>query len=273
VRSDELGELQVSLEQALEAMQRAVEGAVRRRRLIGMPPAARPGAAYSQGPESIGAPHQVPDQYVFSWLRLLLLISLFFLTGAASSGELSGRVVGITDGDTLTVLDSEFAQHKIRLAGIDAPEKGQAFGQSAKAALSALAFHRSVRVEWSKADRYNRLIGKVLVSGEDVNLQMISIGMAWHFKKYVNEQAPADRQRYAEAEVKARQMKRGLWSTADPIAPWDYRSFQRSRPSELPANMRLPVVMVSVAPPFVKGKGNTIGSIDSARREAADSPL
>jgi hypothetical protein len=101
----------------------------------------------------------------------------------------------VADGDTITVLDENRHQHKIRLAGIDAPEKAQDFGQRSKQSLSDQAYRQHVMVETGKTDRYGRLVGKVLVNGQDVNLEQVRRGMAWHYKAYQREQAPADRPR------------------------------------------------------------------------------
>lgn len=154
---------------------------------------------------------------------LLSVAFISLLAGGAAADTLSGRVVGVTDGDTITVLDASRQQHKVRLAGIDAPEKSQAFGQRAKQHLSQLVFGRPVTIEGSKLDRYGRLIGKVLVVGIDANLQQVKAGLAWHYKKYANEQSPSDRVIYAQAEDEARSRRIGLWAEASPQAPWDYR--------------------------------------------------
>ena len=95
-------------------------------------------------------------------LKFLLLIVLFIATDIQAA-DLQGRVVGISDGDTLTILDSDRRQHKVRLAGIDAPEKSQAFGQASKVSLSEQAFGRDVVVVWDKQDRYGRIIGFLLL--------------------------------------------------------------------------------------------------------------
>ncbi|GIZ51097.1 thermonuclease family protein [Noviherbaspirillum aridicola] len=147
---------------------------------------------------------------------------LWPLTGLHAA-ELTGRVVSIADGDTLTVLVEGRQQYKIRLAGIDAPERRQAFGERARQHLSELAFGQTVQVEWNKADRYGRVIGKVRVSGRDVNLDMVGAGMAWHYKAYATEQSPRDQNTYGAAESAARRAKRGLWRDADPLAPWEFR--------------------------------------------------
>ncbi len=101
--------------------------------------------------------------------------------------------MAIADGDTLTLLDAAHQQHRIRLSGIDAPEKKQAFGQRSKAALSALAFDKEVVAECDKRDRYRRLVCKILVDGVDVNLEQVRTGLAWWYRKYASEQGAADR--------------------------------------------------------------------------------
>lgn len=134
-----------------------------------------------------------------------------------------GRVVGVQDGDTITVLDSSNENHRIRLQGIDAPEKGQAFGSKSGQTLSQAVFDRVVTVEWSKHDRYGRIVGKVLLDGHDICVEQVSAGMAWHYKYYQDEQTLEDRKLYAEVEDSARSAKLGLWIDPDPIPPWDFR--------------------------------------------------
>jgi endonuclease YncB( thermonuclease family) len=146
----------------------------------------------------------------------------------AHAETVTGRVVGVADGDTITVLDADKVQHKIRLAGIDAPEKKQAFGNRSKESLSDLAFDQTVNVETSKRDRYGRQIGKVLVNGRDVNLVQVERGMAWFYRQYQREQSPNDQRLYEAAEDAAKAEKRGLWRDADPVAPWKFRHAKRS---------------------------------------------
>lgn len=134
---------------------------------------------------------------------------------------IEGKVIGVADGDTITVLDSSKIQHKISLAGIDAPESSQDFGQKSKQHLSSLVFDRPVVVQYDKLDKYGYIIGKVLLEGKDINYVQILFGYAWHYKEYQSEE---DRKVYAEAEVKARLSKRGLWSTPNPTPPWVYRN-------------------------------------------------
>ncbi len=141
----------------------------------------------------------------------------------ALAETITGRVVGVADGDTIIVLDADKVQHKIRLAGIDAPEKKQPFGNRSKESLSALAFDKTVNVETGKRDRYGRQIGKVLVNGRDVNLVQVERGMAWFYRQYQRDQSPNDRRLYEAAEDAAKAGKRGLWRDADPVPPWEFR--------------------------------------------------
>lgn len=146
---------------------------------------------------------------------------LFGLT--CHAGTIDGRVVGVADGDTITVLDAVLVQHKIRLAGIDAPEKKQAFGQRSRQSLSDQVFGVTVTVETSKRDKYSRGVGKVLVGGVDVNLAQVRRGMAWHYKAYAKEQPAVDRKVYADAENEARAAGLGLWADPEPVPPWGFR--------------------------------------------------
>ena len=158
------------------------------------------------------------------YLALCTLVAVGLTCNAAT---IEGRVVGVADGDTITVLATDKAQHKIRLAGIDAPEKKQAFGQRSKQSLSDLVFSKTVTVETAKRDRYGRDVGKVLVDGIDANLVQVQRGFAWHYKAYEREQSPSDRKVYADAEIEAKAAGCGVWLDAAPVPPWEYRRQQR----------------------------------------------
>ena len=153
----------------------------------------------------------------------LVCILLILFPFGVFADTLNGKVVKITDGDTLVVLDADNTQRKIRLSGIDAPESNQPFGKRSKEALSALVAGQRVEVDWHKHDRYGRIVGKVIAQGKDVNLDQVRTGMAWWYRKYANEQSLVDQGIYAAAEAKARVTGVGLWTDKDPIAPWDWR--------------------------------------------------
>lgn len=152
-----------------------------------------------------------------------LLAAFLFVTLSAHADQIRGVVVGISDGDTVTVLDNNRQQHKIRLSGIDAPESNQPFGQKSKSNLSALIFNREVIAECSKTDKYRREICKILVEGIDANLEQVKAGMAWWYRQYSKEQSPKDREDYEVAEFNAKARRVGLWADTNPVPPWKWR--------------------------------------------------
>lgn len=161
--------------------------------------------------------------------RFLLLVATLLVANPSVADILQGRVVSVSDGDTVTVLDRSNTQFKIRLMGIDAPEKKQAFGNKSKESLSDLVFNKQVSVEYRKQDKYGRTLGKIIVDGIDANLEQVKAGMAWHYKKYQNEQSIEDRFIYANAEILARSKKRGLWFDREPTPPWEWRKQQKEK--------------------------------------------
>lgn len=163
------------------------------------------------------------EQGVNTKSKVLLTVVALLLALQSHADTLKGKVIGVADGDTITVLDTDKTHHKIRLAGIDAPEKKQAFGQRSKQSLSDLVFSKAVTVDTNKIDRYGRVVGKVLVNGMDANLAQVQRGMAWHYKAYEREQPAIDRKVYADAENEAKAARRGLWADAYPVPPWNFR--------------------------------------------------
>jgi len=175
------------------------------------------------------------------WLLILALASALSCThrsaqpkqrttpSLASSGSqtLTGRVIAIFDGDTITLLDSANTQHRIRLAGIDAPESHQAFGEQSRQSLSEMIFGKDVSVSYQKVDQYGRLVGKIILDGKDINLEQVKAGMAWHYKFYEDEQTPEDRDAYAQAESEARAARRGLWQDPNPTEPYQFRKEEK----------------------------------------------
>lgn len=151
---------------------------------------------------------------------LSLVIILFSIS--INAKELMGQVIKVIDGDTITILDANKEQFKIRLSGIDAPEKSQAFGNESKQSLSEMIAGKEVKVDYNKRGRYGRIIGKVLLN-EDINLAQVKRGLAWHYKQYEREQEVEDRALYAQEEYLAQKDKLGLWNDKTPIPPWDFR--------------------------------------------------
>lgn len=161
-------------------------------------------------------------------IALLLILSLPAANGESPTKTLQGQVVAIADGDTLIVLDADKTQHKVRLDGIDTPEKGQAFGTQARKALADKVFRQQVRIEWKRQDRYGRVLGQVHIGDRWINLELIAEGMAWHYKQYNSDAM------LAAAEVQARKSKVGLWAESAPIPPWDFRRGVRSQTDAQP---------------------------------------
>jgi len=165
------------------------------------------------------------------WLFGLLAI----FAGPLLAAEYTGKVVGVSDGDTLTLLvldGASFKQIKVRLGEIDTPESRQPYGQRAKQALSDLAYNQQARVVVQDVDRYGRTVGRVFVGATDVNAEMIRQGAAWVYRQYLK-----DRSLLAlEAEAKA--AKRGLWGLPETerCPPWDWRKGSCSKPSAAPAS-------------------------------------
>lgn len=155
--------------------------------------------------------------------HLIVLLANIGLGTCSFANTFQGKVVGVTDGDTITFVDTSNRQYKVRLAAIDAPEKAQAFGSHSRENLSNLVFGKFVTVDWAKKDRWGRVVGKVLVAEQDANLLQLRAGLAWHYKAYASEQTEVDRADYARAELSARTRRAGIWSTNNPVPPWEYR--------------------------------------------------
>ncbi len=155
---------------------------------------------------------------------LILLATLICGTTAlAETLDCPCKVVKVSDGDTVHVLDQSNTKHKIRLGGIDAPEKKQVYGKKSTKNLANLIAGQNVDVEYNKRDRYGRIIGKLLKDGQDINLLQVKQGYAWHYKYYQRDQSEIDRILYSSAEINAREKTIGLWSVPAAIPPWEFR--------------------------------------------------
>ena len=170
---------------------------------------------------------------LFMILKRLLIIILFSIS-TYTYGDFNAQVVRIVDGDTIQVIDSNGIKFKIRLLGIDTPELKQRFGYESSLSLKKIIDGKSVIIiskpEKNKPytlGRYKRIIGKIILNGKDINLEMVQKGMAWHYKKYIKSQNVEDRQSYNNAEQDARLNKIGLWSDVSPVAPWEWRKLNK----------------------------------------------
>lgn len=139
---------------------------------------------------------------------------------------IAGKVVKVSDGDTVQVLEESEGKsvlHKIRLAGIDAPEKSQPFGSRARQALAELVAGKLVQVEVLSKDRYGRLVGRIWVGKEEVNSKMVSAGWAWYYRQFRKTLPEEMQDQLEEFETLAKEKKRGLWTDSQPTAPWEFR--------------------------------------------------
>ena len=173
---------------------------------------------------------------MISWRRHLLPV-LVALVMPVAHADFIGKVVAVTDGDTIKLLDANQVQHRVRLVGIDAPEKSQPLGNASRKYLASMVAGKEVRVESAKNDRYGRVLGKIWVEPADcpgcgktldVNLAQILAGMAWWYQDYARDQPAADRERYKTAVSEAKASKLGLWREPGAIPPWAWRRGQRT---------------------------------------------
>lgn len=157
--------------------------------------------------------------------KSIILGWLLLVNVALSSAQqtLIGYVVKIVDGDTYDILVGK-ATYRIRMAGIDAPERGMPFSKDAKQHLAAMCFNKKIKITFDKLDRNNRVIAfSYLEDGRELSYEMIKAGFAWHFLKYSHDAV------FNQLEQQARLNKAGLWFDPHPIAPWDYRKQKRNR--------------------------------------------
>ena len=160
---------------------------------------------------------------MFRHASFTILALWLFATSAVNAADFSGPVVSILDGDTIEVLHNNHAE-RIRLRGIDCPEKGQAYGQKAKHAASALVFGKEVTLQTYGKDRYGRTIADVLLpDGSNVNHELVKDGWCWWYRKYAPGNTTLER-----LEAEARESRMGLWVDHDPVPPWEWRKRGRN---------------------------------------------
>jgi len=155
------------------------------------------------------------------YLILLTLLINFAESDASLKKELSGIVIKISDGDTITILDNLNKTYRIRLYGIDCPEKGQDYFQVAKDYLGDLCFQKTVYIQIMHTDQYKRPVAKVYVDSLELNYLLLKEGLAWQYTAY-------DKSRhYQKAQEEAKIKKKNIWSLRNPIAPWEFRKTKR----------------------------------------------
>ena len=157
-----------------------------------------------------------------TFLKKTLLVILLFFPCVALAEVLLGTVIAVHDGDTIT-LRIETNKKKIRLVGIDAPELKQPYGVEARSALREAVLDKVVLVEATKTDKYGRVIGKVIVDGQDINLKQVQSGMAWAYSEYLKELSRIDKALYLEAEAQSQAIAAGLWNESNRVEPWIWR--------------------------------------------------
>jgi endonuclease YncB( thermonuclease family) len=160
---------------------------------------------------------------LFRWLAGAAALCLLASLAHGRNRALEGQVVAVHDGDTVTLLDGIQVQHRVRIAGIDAPERRQPFGAGARENLARLVHGRCVQAHCHKRDRFGRDVCSVFVEARDVGLEQVRDGLAWWYRAYAREQRIEDRASYEAAEGEARSARRGLWHDANPQAPWAWR--------------------------------------------------
>lgn len=163
------------------------------------------------------------------FLAIFLVLGFLCLSLSAKAEVFTGKVVGVHDGDTITVLDEGRHATKIRLAEIDTPETGQPYGSKAKQELSALVFSKEISVSTETTDRYGRTVAHVSVDGMDVNREMVRRGAAWVYRAYLKDKS------LLTVESEARAAKRGLWGLpeAEQTPPWEWRKLNKASHSKV----------------------------------------
>ncbi|RMH96313.1 thermonuclease family protein [Stutzerimonas nitrititolerans] len=165
-----------------------------------------------------------------------ITLALLLLSSPALSATLECRVIGVADGDTLTCLTADKRQERIRLRGIDAPERKQSFGERSRQNLSNLAYGKTATIHWTKRDHWKRIIGSVWVDPADcpgcghtldAGRAQLANGMAWWYERYAKEQPQEERHAYEFEQAEARARSVGLWRDPQPIPPWDWRRGKR----------------------------------------------
>ena len=164
-----------------------------------------------------------------SWqdVALWVLVGVIVVWSQGACADFTGKVITVHDGDTITVQIGD-RRERVRLFGIDAPERGQAYGNVARKALASRVSGRVVRIVDHGRDSYGRLVGGVFLGADDVNAELVQQGLAWVFRRYSQDAAMLG------YEVAAKAAGRGLWREAHPVPPWEWRGRQEPAPARVP---------------------------------------
>lgn len=149
--------------------------------------------------------------------------AVVLLLSVSTNADFQGKVVSVSDGDTVNVLDKNNKLYKVRLAWIDAPEMGQDFGRKSKENLSKMIFNKMVFVQSSERDQYGRDLGVIYLNGVNVNKSQVQSGMAWAYKYYIDKSKNAELKDYLILQDLAKKQKKGLWSGSSPVEPYLFR--------------------------------------------------
>jgi endonuclease YncB( thermonuclease family) len=162
-------------------------------------------------------------------------VIIFILSICFVRADFTAKVLRVVDGDTVHVVNKAGKKFKVRLTGIDAPEKNQPYGLASTYKLTELLINKWVLLKSKpdngnlySIDRYNRVLAKVILDGRDINLAQVSSGYAWHFKRYQKQQSSIDSELYSQAELYAKKNELGLWGEKNPIAPWKWRKIKNN---------------------------------------------
>jgi len=160
---------------------------------------------------------------------------IFSLNIKLSYADFTAKVYKVVDGDTIHVENKYGKKFKVRLTGIDAPERGQPYGLESTYKLRELLLNKLVLLKSKpkngkpfSVDRYKRVLAKIILDGRDINLSQVISGYAWHFKRYQKQQSSTDKGLYSQAELNAKKNELGLWCEKNPIAPWKWRKIKNN---------------------------------------------
>lgn len=169
----------------------------------------------------------------------ILIFSVLPATAKDPARIVEGRVVKVSDGDTIQVITADGTKLKSRLYGIDAPETpkmnhrggkvnkpGQPYGEEAERALAQKIAGKSVRLEIMDIDQYKRMVSRIILDGRDINREMVREGRAWAYKQYLQSPYASE---YIGAEKQARAARLGLWQQSNPQPPWEFRKALKIR--------------------------------------------